>query len=87
MYCCYYCVCSLLSDPVIPWTGASQVPLAIGLPRQEFWSELPFPTPGDLPDPVIEPVSPASPALADRFFITVPPEKPLYRVHRQIIGK
>ena len=35
----------------------------MGFPRQEYWSELPFPSPGDLPDPGIEPVSPGSPAL------------------------
>ena len=43
--------------------------------RQEFWSRLPFPAPGDLPDPGIEPASLVSPALAARFFTTVPPGK------------
>ena len=38
--------------------------------RQEYWSGLPFPPPGDLPDPGIEPISLASPALADGFFTT-----------------
>ena len=47
------------------WTIARQAPLSMGLPRQEYWSRLPFPTPGDLPNPGIEP---ASPALAGRFF-------------------
>ena len=42
-----------------------QAPLSMGFPRQECWSELPFPSPGDLPDPGIEPTSPA---LAGRFF-------------------
>ena len=46
----------------------------MGFPRQEYWSRLPFPSPGDLPDPGIEPVSPA---LAGRFFTTEPPDKPL----------
>ena len=45
-----------------------------GILQQEYWSELPFPSPGDLPDPGIEPASLASPALADRIFITEPPE-------------
>ena len=49
---------------VTPWTVACQAPLSIGFPRQEYWSSLPFPSPGDLPDPRIEPVSPVSPALA-----------------------
>ena len=43
--------------------------------RQEYWSRLPFPPPGDLPHPGIETASPVSPALADGFFTTVPPRK------------
>ena len=43
----------------IPWTVACQAPLSMGFSRQEHWSELPFPSPGDLPDPGIEPGSPA----------------------------
>ena len=46
-------------------------------PRQEYWSGLPFPPPWDLSDPRMEPVSPASPALAGRLFTTEPPGKPL----------
>jgi hypothetical protein len=42
--------------------------------REEYWSGLPFPTLEDLPDPGIEPMSPASPALAGRFVTTVPPD-------------
>ena len=42
----------------------------MGFSRQEFWSGLPFPSPGDLPHPGIEPASLASPALAGRFFTT-----------------
>ena len=42
-----------------PWTLAPQVPLSMGFSRQEYWSRLPFPSPGDLPDPGIEPRSPA----------------------------
>ena len=42
-----------------PWTIASQAPLSMGLSRQEYWSGLPFPSPGDLPNPGIEPGSPA----------------------------
>ena len=49
-------------------------PLSMGFPRQEYWSGLPFPSPGDLPDPGIELVSPAS---AGRFSTTEPPGKPL----------
>ena len=42
-----------------PWTVAGQAPLSIGFPRQEYWHGLPFPSPGDLPNPGIEPGSPA----------------------------
>ena len=42
-----------------PWTVTYQAPLSIGFSRQEYWSGLPFPSPGDLPDPGIEPGSPA----------------------------
>ena len=52
------------------WTVAHQAPPSMGLSRQEYWSGLPFPSPGDLPDPVIELVSLASPALAGGFFTT-----------------
>ena len=43
---------------VTPWTVACQAPLSMGFSRQEYWSGLPFPSPGDLPDPGIEPRSP-----------------------------
>ena len=44
---------------VTPWTVAHQAPLSMGFPRQEYWNVLPFPTPGNLLDPGIEPMSPA----------------------------
>jgi len=50
-----------------------QAPLSTGFPRQEYWSGLPFPSPGDLSDPEIEPTSPV---LAGGFFTTEPPGKP-----------
>ena len=59
-----------------PWTIAHQPPLSLEFSRKEFLSRLPFTPPGDLPDPEIEPVSPGSPTLAGRFFITKPPGKP-----------
>ena len=43
---------------VTPWNVACQAPLFMGFSRQEYWNVLPFPSPGDLPDPGIEPVSP-----------------------------
>ena len=50
-------------------------PLPMGFPRQDYWSGLPFPTPGNHPDPGIKPKSLASLALAGRFFTTVPPRE------------
>ena len=50
------------------WTVDCQAPLSIEFSRQEYWSGLPFPTPGDLPNPGIESTSLMSPALACRFF-------------------
>ena len=60
-----------------PWTVALQVPLPMEFSRQEYWSGLPFPTPGDPPDPGIKPTSPA---LAGRFFTTELPGKPAFLV-------
>ena len=57
-----------------PGTGVHQAPLSMGFPKQEYWSGVPLPTPGDLPNPEIEPTSVSS-ALAERFFTTVPPGK------------
>ena len=47
-----------------PWTVARQAPLSVGFPRQEYWSGLPFPSPGDLPAPGIEPGSLALQAVS-----------------------
>ena len=70
---------SVMSDSVALWTAAHQAPLSLGFSRQEYWAGLPFPSPGDLPHPGIEPVSPA---LAGIFFTTQPPGKP-WEVCRQ----
>ena len=58
-----------------PRTAARQAPLSMGFPRKEYWSGLPFPSPGDFPNPGIKPVSPA---LASGFFTTEPPGKACY---------
>ena len=50
---------SVVSDSVTPWTVAYKASLSMEFSRQEYWSGLPFPSPGDLPDPGIEPGSPA----------------------------
>ena len=62
---------------LIPWAVACQAPLSIGFPRQEYWSGLSFSPPGDLPNPGIEP---ASPALAGGFFTTQPPGSPIQKL-------
>ena len=66
----FFFVCSVMSDCVTPWIIAHQAPLSMGFSRQEYWNGLPFPSLGDLPNPGIEPVSLAFPALSGGFFIT-----------------
>ena len=56
---------------VAPWTVAHQAPLPMEFSRQEYWSGVPFPTPGDFPDQGIEPMSLVFPALADGFFSAI----------------
>ena len=72
------CACVLLLQfyPAVcdPGTVAHEAPLSMGFSRQEYWSGLPFSSLGDLSDPGLEPTSPA---LADGFFISEPPGKPL----------
>ena len=84
LFCVCVCVytqsCLTLCDPMdyilplfaTPWTVSCLGPLFMEFSRQEYWSGLPYPTPGDLPNQRIEP---ASPALAGRFFTAVPPGK------------
>ena len=75
--CCYLVAKSFPALFTTPWTVACQIPLSMGFPSQEYKSGVPFPSPGDLPDPGIEPTSPALQAGATReFFTTEPPGKP-----------
>ena len=67
--------CSVMSDSETPWTTSCQTPLCMGFLRQEYWSELPFPPLGDLPNTGIERVSLASSALTGEFFTTETPRK------------
>ena len=67
--------CSVMPDSATLWTVAHQAPLSMGFPRQEYWSGLPFPSPEDLLDAGLECTSLGSPALAGRYFTTVPPGK------------
>ena len=67
---------SIVSDSLQPpWTTAHQAPLSVEFFRQKYWGGLLF-TPGNLPDPEIEPESPESSALAGEFFTTKPHGKP-----------
>ena len=77
--CVCACMCSVVSDFAAQWSVAHQAPPSLEFSRQEFWSVLPFPIPGDLPDPGIKPTSPASPALLGRFFTAEPPGMSLSR--------
>ena len=65
-----------VSSLLTPWTVAHQSPLSMEFSRQEYWSGLPFPTLGDLPDPGMKRISLVSPALAGRLLPLVPPGKP-----------
>ena len=60
-----------------PWSVACEAPLFMEFSRQEHWRGLLFPTPGDLPNPELGPLSPESPALAGRLFTTEPPGEPI----------
>ena len=80
--------CAVMSDTcpthshATPWTVAHQAPLSVGFPRQEYCSGLPFPSPGNLPNPGMEHTSPVSPALEGRFFTIEPPGKPPSQHHQ-----
>ena len=63
-----YVLVTCIRLSVARWTVAYQAPLSMEFPRQEYWGGLPFPSPGDLPDPGIKPESPESPALTCGFF-------------------
>ena len=60
---------------VTPWTVAHQAPLSMGFPRQEYWSGLSSPSPGDFPNPGIKLMFPVTSTLADEFFTDAPPGK------------
>ena len=63
---------------VTPWTVAHQAPLSMGFSRQEYWSGLPCPPPGDLSDPAMEPESPIFPALQTDSLPVSPWASPMY---------
>ena len=75
-HCHRQCVLNRFWLCVIPWAVDLHSLLSMWFSRHEYWSGLPFSTPGDFPDPGIKPVSLASPLLAGEFFATVPPGIP-----------
>ena len=80
--CVRVCVFSHVRLFATPWTVVHQALRPMEFSRQEYWSVLPFPSPGDLPHPGIEPLSLGSPSLAGRFFTTSATQKPQC-VHHQ----
>ena len=81
---------------VTPWTVACQAPLSMRFPRQEYWCGLPFPSPGDLPDPGIEPTSPAPqadslsrapPGKPNKSYLVLVAPPPLWRAHLSAWGE
>ena len=79
--CVHVCVHTQVQLFATPWTVAHQAPLSMVFSRQEHWSRLPFPTPGDLPDPGMDQTCISwVPALAGRFFTSWPSGKPSYRL-------
>ena len=90
MYNVCVCVCALSHVPLfaIPWTVALQAPLSMGFCRQEYWRGLPFPSPGDLPDPGVEPASlssPSPPRWAGGFSSVVLPGRPVMSCYTLVV--
>ena len=73
LLCCCCLVAKLRPSFTSPWAVSCQAPLSMGFPRQEYWSGLPFPSPGDTPNPGIKL---SSPVLPGGFFTTESPTKP-----------
>ena len=71
------CILNRVQHFATPWTVACQAPLSMEFSRQEYWSGLPCPPPGDPPNSGIKSASLAFPALTGKFFTTMPPGKPL----------
>ena len=63
-----------------PWTVAHQAPLSLGFSQQEYWSGLPYPLLGDIPDLGIEPMAPVSPTLQDGFFTIEPSDVEIHKI-------
>ena len=77
---------SLVQLFVTQWTAARQAPLSIGFSRQEYWSGLPCPPPGDLPDPGIQLESLMSPPMAGRFFPSSEPKTVKEKVVENVLS-
>ena len=76
---------SVVSDTVTPWAVVCQAPISMEFSRQEYWSGLPFPSPGDLPDPGINPeIKSESPVLQADSLSSESPGKPISHVKRKV---
>ena len=78
IYTVYVCFVASVVSECHPIDCTPPGPSSMGLPRQEYLSELPFPPPGDLPNPRIKPASPVALALAEGSFTTETPGKPIF---------
>ena len=67
---------------ITPWTVAHQTPLSMGFPRQEHWSGLPCPPPGDLPDPGTEPASPTLGRWVLYYLVTWEAQFSIFLLHK-----
>ena len=84
--CVHVCVLSCVQLFSTPWTIAREAPLSMGFSRQDSWSGLTFPPPGDFPDPALEPGPPAAIALEGDFITIEPPRKPWKTEHQGANG-
>ena len=80
--CCLLAESCLFCDPMDHSLPGS---LSMAFSRHKYWGELPFPSPGDLPNPRIEPMISVAPALSSGFFTTEPPGKPILQLWHQAI--
>ena len=80
----YVCMLSHIQLFAAAWAVACQAPLSMGFSKQEYWSRLPCPPPGDLSDPGIKPTSLTSPTWAGRFFTTSTTREALMCIYTHI---
>ena len=85
--CVCVCVCSAVTDSVTPWTVVCQAAQFMGFPRQEYWSDLPFPSPEDLPNPGLSYVSCTGRQILYHYATYIYTLKNKYMIHEETIKK